>query len=201
MKKLFLLLAASAVVLLLSCDPVNKDNPDLPENYDIEFVANEVEALAIPPLAAGWLLDIETDYHILTLNMSDNGYDSFGMEKPNSTYFIVGFFYDVPDDGSDVITVADGTYEYVPGGVAAGNIVIEICSYTKTGELSETVMSNILRTCTIRMPRLQYLPREILRSLILSRLWKTGARCMPCIPEMSILTRWTYRQCSLWGGL
>ena len=112
MKKLFLLLAASAVVLLLSCDPVNKDNPDLPENYDIEFVANEVEALAIPPLAAGWLLDIETDYHILTLNMSDNGYDSFGMEKPNSTYFIVGFFYDVPDDGSDVITVADGTYEY-----------------------------------------------------------------------------------------
>lgn len=134
MKKLFLLLAASAVVLLLSCDPVNKDNPDLPENYDIEFVANEVEALAIPPLAAGWLLDIETDYHILTLNMSDNGYDSFGMEKPNSTYFIVGFFYDVPDDGSDVITVADSTYEYVPGGVAAGNIVIEICSYTKTGE-------------------------------------------------------------------
>ena len=134
MKKLFLLLAVPAVTLLFSCNPADKDDPEKPQEYDIEFTANVVEALAIPPMAAGWLLDMETDHYILTLSMSDNGYDTFGMEKPNSTYVIAGFFYDAPDDGSDVIKVSDGTYRYVPGSSDAGNLVLEMSYYTKTGE-------------------------------------------------------------------
>lgn len=132
MNKLFLLLAVPAVILLFSCNPTGTDEPEKPVEYDIEFSAQKIEALAIPPETAGFLLEIETDCHVMALNMSDNGFDELGLELPNSTYFVVSFLYEVPD-GGDEIKVADGVYEYVAGKLEAGNIVLEMCYYTRTG--------------------------------------------------------------------
>ncbi len=140
MKKFFLLLAMSAFALLFSCEPVEKnEDPDVPGpavEYDVEFTAQKAMGIAIPPELAGWLVEIETDCHLLALNLSDNGVDEYGFDLPNSNYFIVGLFYDVPD-GSDEITVGDGVYEYVPGDSSAGNIVVEVSYYARTGDWLE----------------------------------------------------------------
>lgn len=134
MKKFFLLLAVPAVVLLFSCDPADKDDPEKPQEYDIEFTANVVEATAIPPMVVGMMLGIETDCHILSINMSDNGFNTLGFDMPNSTYFVASLLYDLSGSDGDVIKVADGTYRYVPGSRDAGNLVLEMSYYTKTGE-------------------------------------------------------------------
>ena len=131
MKKILLFMAVPAL-MLFACKPIEGE-PSV--EYDIDFVANEMEAMAVPPELVGMVLDIEAEYHLFAINMSDNGLAADDSDLPNSTYFVAGFFYDA-ENAVFPLKIEDGVYKYDAGNPSAsGNLVPEMCYYTRTGEV------------------------------------------------------------------